>query len=295
MRILGGAPAGELAVFEVGEGDGGLHWRVGQHRHVVFGFHRFGGTGESGIDVADVAHHLLRFTGGVLQSLFEGGGIEGGVGAALPFHFQFLAALHGGIGGIGDDGHAAQGLKAMRGSESIDYDDALDALHLLGGGIVEALHFAAVDGRTFDRGVHHAGHMGVHAEGAFAGDDVVLIDDRDVFADVAVLGGGLVSELALLGDGLFGGQGDEFAEAKLLAGLGVEHLMIAGLHLTHGHAPFGGGGAFEHEAGGGTGIANDLDKVADGAGAIGVLRAVFSIAERLLNFYALPVGFEFVG
>ena len=295
LRILGGAPAGELAVTEVGEGDGRLHRRVGQHGHVVFGFVGLGGFGKSGIDVAHVADHLLRFARRVLQGLLEGLGVKGGVGAALPFHLQFLAALHGGVSGVGDDGHAAQGLKGMRGRKAIQHHGAFDAFHLLGGGIIEALQLAAIDGRTLDGGVDHAGHVRIHAEGALTGDDVVLVDDRNVFADVAVFGDGLVSELAFGRDRLLGSQGDQFAEARLLAGLGVDHFVIARLHLTRRHAPFGGGGALEHHARGGAGVFDGLDKVADGAGAIGVLRTVFGVAQRLFYLDALPVGFQFLG
>ena len=295
LRILGGAPARELAVPEVGERDRRLHGRVGQHGHVVFGFVGLGGIGKGGIDVADVANHLLRFTRRVLQGLLEGFGVKGGVGAALPFHLQLLAALHGGIGGVGDDGHAAQGLEGMRGLKAIEHHGAFDAFHLLGSGIVKALQLAAIDGRTLDRGVDHAGHVRIHAEGALPGDDVVLVDNRDVFADVAVLGDRLVSELAFRRHGLLGGQRDQFTEARLLAGLGVDHLVVAGLDLGHRHTPFGGGGAFQHEARGSAGVFDGLDKVADGARAVGVLRTVLGVAQRLLHFDALPVGVQFLG
>ena len=66
-------------------------------------------------------------------------------------------------------------------------------------------------------------------------------------------------------------------------------------HFARGHAPLLCGGAFQHEARGGAGLAHGLDEIAHGAGAVGVLRAEFGIADGLFDADRLPIDIELFG
>ena len=75
----------------------------------------------------------------------------------------------------------------------------------------------------------------------------------------------------------------------------MNDLVIAGLTFGGGDFPLVAGGLFQHEARGGAGLAHDVVEIADGAGAVRILRAVLYVAKRLLDAHAAPIGFELVG
>jgi hypothetical protein len=67
------------------------------------------------------------------------------------------------------------------------------------------------------------------------------------------------------------------------------------LALRHRHAPGGGGGAFEHEAGGRARLAQGVIAIADRFRPVGILVAILGIADRLLDRDPLPVSLQFIG
>ena len=148
---------------------------------------------------------------------------------------------------------------------------------------------------AFDRRVHHARHARILSEHAAAIDDVGQVGDGDILADVAVIGGGFVLQSGHSGDRQLRGRGGQIAVAQLAAGRGVHHFMILRLHFGHGNAPLRGRGLLEHRARGGAGLPHGLVETTDGVRPVGILIAVFSVADRLLNLDAIPVGVEFIG
>src|ERR1700746_261033 len=75
----------------------------------------------------------------------------------------------------------------------------------------------------------------------------------------------------------------------------MNHLMKVRLTLSGRHSPTLRSGPNEHDAGGSPGQAHNIKKASDGMGTVGVLIAVSRVTDRLIDFYALPVGIQFVG
>src|ERR1700756_772585 len=75
----------------------------------------------------------------------------------------------------------------------------------------------------------------------------------------------------------------------------MNHRMKVRLTLTGRYSPKLRSGPNEHEAGGSAGQAHDIKKASHGMRTGGVLIAVSRVADRLINFYPLPVGVQFVG
>ena len=85
IGVLRGRPGFHLAVLILGNGDGRLHGSVSQQGRVVLRFDDLRRFSKRGIDVADVADHLLRFFGSGDQLLFVGVGLIDGVWNDLRF------------------------------------------------------------------------------------------------------------------------------------------------------------------------------------------------------------------
>ena len=176
--------------MKIGDRGRRLHGSVGQQRRVVIGFDDFGRTAEGGVDIAEAAHNFLRLVGGFDERLLVGFRSEDGVRAGFPFDLEFLAAFGGGPGIVGDDGDAAESLKAIWRLRAFEDYGLTDARDLFGCGIVETLQFAAEDGRALDGGIDHAGHARIESIDSSPRADVFQVDARDAFADVAELGRG---------------------------------------------------------------------------------------------------------
>ena len=183
----------------------------------------------------------------------------------------------------------------MRGFEGIDGCRPHDALDLLGRGVIEAFQLRAEDRGPLDGGVQHSRHLRVDAELASAAGMVALLHGRHLFADVAELTFGLQCPLAFFRHWKSGSYFDEFAVAGFLATFGVDDKMVLAFTFRDWHVPLLGGGLFEHEPDGGAGGAHSIVEIADGARAVGILRAVFHVAQRLLDAHLLPIGFELIG
>src|SRR5246127_5734909 len=75
----------------------------------------------------------------------------------------------------------------------------------------------------------------------------------------------------------------------------MNHLMKVRLTLSGRHSPTLRSGPDEHEAGGSARQAHNIKKAADGVRTVGVLIAVSRVTDGLIEFYALPIGVQFVG
>ena len=75
----------------------------------------------------------------------------------------------------------------------------------------------------------------------------------------------------------------------------MDHRVDLRLTLTRRHSPLLRRGANEHQPGCSAGEAHDIKKASDGMRTVRVLIAVSRIADRLINFHALPVGIQFIG
>src|SRR5579864_6316695 len=75
----------------------------------------------------------------------------------------------------------------------------------------------------------------------------------------------------------------------------MNHRMKVRLTLTGRYSPMLRSGPNEHEPGGSAGQAHNIKKASDGMRTVGVLIAVSRVTDRLIDFYALPVGIQFVG
>src|SRR5246127_6008226 len=75
----------------------------------------------------------------------------------------------------------------------------------------------------------------------------------------------------------------------------MNHLMKVRLTLSGRDSPMLPSGPNEHDAVGSPGQAHNNKKASDGMGTVGVLIAVSRVTDRLIDFYALPVGIQFVG
>src|ERR1700731_4728712 len=75
----------------------------------------------------------------------------------------------------------------------------------------------------------------------------------------------------------------------------MNHRMKVGLTLTGRYSPMLRSGPNEHEGGSSAGQAHNIKKASDGMRTVGVLIAVSRVTDRLIDFYALPVGIQFVG
>src|ERR1700746_3536466 len=75
----------------------------------------------------------------------------------------------------------------------------------------------------------------------------------------------------------------------------MNHRMKVRLTLTDRYSPTPRSGPNEHEAGGSAGQPHNIKKASHGMRTVGVLIAVSRVTDRLIDFYAPPVGIQFVG
>jgi hypothetical protein len=145
VRILGRRPCHDLTVFVLGHSCRRLQRRMRQKRHVIRSLVDLAGAREYGVDVADVAHHFLRFLGGLEQRLLVGLRIVARVLARVPRDLQLLATLHRRPDVVGNHRHAAQCLEGIRRFGWGDHHRLLHAAHLPRGLVVVRFQRAAED------------------------------------------------------------------------------------------------------------------------------------------------------
>src|ERR1700751_3361053 len=75
----------------------------------------------------------------------------------------------------------------------------------------------------------------------------------------------------------------------------MNHRMKVRLTLTDRYSPTLRSGPNDHEAGGGAGQPHNIKKASHGMRTVGILIAVSRVTDRLIDFYASPVGIQFVG
>ena len=176
----------------------------------------------------------------------------------------------------------------------------LDALDLLGGGGVEALHLGAGDdGNALDRRDQHARHLDVVTVDGLAVGLGRHVEARILLADVAPLGPCL--QPGILWHWQILGSVHELAVEQLAAALLVHDGARLGVDLVDRHAPLVGGGLPEHLPGGGAGLAPGGQVVADAAAAaVGLVAGhrvgvACGIRRRLEDFHLGEIDVELVG
>ena len=192
------------------------------------------------------------------------------MGTGFPLDFQFFSTLHCRPGAIGNYGHATQCLKHVWWFEIGDDHNICNACHFAGFTIIVTLILATIDRGAFNGREHHAGDFRIHTERTFAGDQIVKVNHRNIFADVAVFTFLLEGQFFNFWYRLLCGQSHQGTVSKLLAA-GVNHFMIAGMTFGSGHFPLFGSGSFQHQFCAGTGLTNGIVEIANGTGTIGVL------------------------
>ncbi len=284
-----------LGLTAVGE----LHLGAVQHRRAIHRLH--GGVGQVGEVVGGLeqiaVEGALRFAVVVERNageraLARGHGLEVGqdlLGAPhlgvgiVPDHLQGVPALSGGIGRVGQHGHAGRDLHHL--------DHALD---LARRGVVETGDLAAKARRVGDH--RHQHPLAV---------DVLGIADLAPGLGPGVLAPGALSadqgealgvlQRGLLGRGDLGGVRQQGAEAGRLT-RGVADHAVLHRHFGRRNAPPGGGGLHEHGPGRGARRAHLCIGAGDGAGAAGALCAQQAVGVELvvgrgvLDGHLGPVG-----
>ena len=141
------------------------------------------------------------------------------VGPVVPVDLELLPALLSRPGVAGDDGDAAERIETRRDRRSRHFDDLFDAGHRQRRLRIEAPGPAAIDRTTLDRGVFHARHDHIDAVDRAAAHDVVEIDDRQRFADIAPRARRLKRSCMWSAEGIGRARPpDEIAEAELPPG-----------------------------------------------------------------------------
>ena len=187
------------------------------------------------------------------------------------------------------------GLEAERWLGEIQHGHLGDAFHLLRRRVIAGFQRGAHHRWPLDRRIDHSRHARVDAENRFAGNDRLQVHDGNVFADIAKLIGRLEPDGALFRSRGAGYQWHQFAISDLAPGFGVHHEAVLSVAFLLRYAPLGGGRVFEHGARRSAGRAQHVVEIAHGARAIGILRTVFRVAQRLNHLDARPIGFQFIG
>src|SRR5215467_2386724 len=295
LRILRGGPNFDFAVLVAGKRSGRLHGRMREHRRVVFGFYDFSALRERFVHVADFAHHLAGFAAGSLEFRFVGIGVVGFVFAGGPLDFEFFLALYGRPGVVGEYGYTAVRLKEDGRLVGIDGGGLSHARNGQSSLVVDRLDGAAEHRRMGDVGIEHSVHARIDTIDGFAADHVLQVVAGNAFAHVAPLAARLQLEFFLLRHGELCSGGGQFAVGGFSCGLAVHDFVSAGGTFRLGYAPVLRCGAHQHESCRGAGLAQRFKRTTDGVRAIRVLIAVLFVTYCLYDFYAIPVGVEFVG
>src|SRR5262249_54167285 len=223
--------------------------RVREVGDIVLGLVATRGAGRGGGEVSVVADHLAGLAGRFLERRLEGHRVVAGIRTIVPGDLERAAPLHGRPGVASDDRDATNRVEVGGRRTVLDLDDTLDARHLERLGGVEARHLAAIDGRTRDHGVEHAGKASVDAVLRLAADDVAAIDQLQLaLADVAELFRILETQRLPARDRLTGGSLGERSVAEAPARGAMHDLVVLGFHLAHWHLPAFGGGRLQHGA-----------------------------------------------
>ena len=271
-----------------------LHGRLGQVRCVVLGGHLLSGTRQCGRHVTLLAHDASRSARRRLQCGAIRLGVVGVVRARRPCDLERAPSLHGRPRAACDHCHAAQRLEARGDRRGGQRDDPLDARHLQRRRGIDGGDARAVHGRMEDHGDLHPGHLRVLPEGRPAREDRVHVESGDILADEPELR--RILEPGCGGNRERARSGDEPAERQRASRRRVHHGAVARADLGFGHAPLRCSGAFQHLACGcASGTEHRVLSRADARGTVGVLVAVFWIADRLFEADRGPVGLELVG
>ena len=240
-------------------------------------------------------------------------GIRGVVGIVagrvqVPFNLQGPAPFHGrpGIGCNHSD--AAKGIEGGRLIRRFNTDDLLNAGHLQGCAVVDALDLRTVHRWPGNDRIEHILQIHVGAKHRLPGDNILAInglrvggcqlaiDQTGLLADKAQLVVRLQEQSISPGHIEISRRTGKLSKAKLPARSRVNHLVHLCTHLGDRHAPFIGRRLFQHQPGSRTSPAYRVIPVTHTAGTVGVLVTVlFLISRRLPDPDPVPVCPQFVG
>ena len=256
---------------------------------------RFRRARERLVDVADVAQRLLRRLHGCEELLAERLRIEGCVRAVAPRDVERLASLERRPAVVGNDRRAAERLEHVRRLGLGRGERRSVRPHLSRRRIVDLRRPAAEHGRARHRRVDHARHPRVDPERAFTRDEIVEIGDGDGLADERVFGRRLEAQRLGVGHGQRRCSLDELGVRQRSFRCAMDDGVIASRDGLHRHLPARRRSLLEHRPRAGAGDAHGVVEVLDRARAVGVLRAVLGVADRLEDPDAGPVGVELFG
>ena len=252
---LGRRPAGGRAILHEHGAVDRLHRHVREVGRAVLGRHRLGCAGQGRLHIATgkVGEAIVAIQRRRKFSHQPGAGDRGGR-AVVPLHGHLLDGLHGLPGLGGDDGHAAgtAGLVGLEGQHLAHAGQPGDRRAVVHG------HAPAQRGAHQHAGVEHAGLQHVDPEARRAVDLARRFQPVQGLADE--LEHRRVLERGLVGHGLRGGRGGQFAEARRLA-RGMPDHAVLDLYLGRRHPPLLSRGGHQHGARRGTGLAHRQPQV----------------------------------
>ncbi len=256
---------------------------------------RFRRACERLVHIADVTQRLLRRLHGCEELLAERLRIERGVGAVAPRDVERLPALKRGPAVVGNDCRAAKRLEHVRWLGLGEADYVLYAAHFPRRRIVDLSGPAAEHGRACHCRIDHSRHPGVDPERAFTRDEIAEIRDGDGLADERVLRRRLEAQRLGIGHGQRRCGLDELGVRQRSFRGAMDDGVIASRDGLDRYFPARRRGLLEHRPGAGAGDAHRVVEVLHRARAVGVLRAVLGVADRLEDPDARPVGVELFG
>jgi hypothetical protein len=270
-------------------------------RHFVNGFDFFGGGHMSLFEIAVVADHGSRL-GGVQVHFFAEAGSGFGCGRRLvPFDLEKLTGLHGGPGGVGEDGNASAGVIAAAGAgrfaelmgevRGLQLEHATDVRGGFYFGGVEAQRRTTVNGAAFDRGDEHSGEAGVQTEFGGTGDFQFCVGAPRGPADESKVR--RILQWRIRGRLERGSGGEELFKGKPALGMRLEDKAIFGAAFRVLNVPLCSGSREKHLASASAGFAKRIVRSANTAATAGELIAKFRFEVGLHNLYAAPIAAEF--
>ena len=173
---LGGRPYFGLAVFYLRHRDQGFHGRWYEMLSVIVGGEYLRGVGERFVGIALLADDFTRLRGRRRHFFVVSNGVVAGVGTMIPLNDERVAALHGGVGIVGDHCDAAQDTEFARHRiHAFDLMHGDDARHFQRRSCVELFDLAAEHGRPRHDGEFHARQTNIGAVNRLARCDVAMV------------------------------------------------------------------------------------------------------------------------
>ena len=212
----------------------------------------------------------------------------------FPIDLQLLASLQRRPRAVRDDGNSAQRLEQKRRLRRIDRYGLLNAANRECVLVVDIANLSTDNRRMFDRRIHHPITIDVQTKWRLPCRNVVQIVNRALVADVLPFRLRFELETLRRWHRQLRRCGNQRAIRELSTARLVDHFVILSHTFRCRNLPLGSRSAYEHRAGGRTGAAERFIEVANGTRSVGILIAVFCVAEPLLDSTTIPIGFQFI-